>query len=67
MMVLWCGSNPALNYNGGFVLSRGRTQDGMPAEEQATIFHNAHFLLAAPLSNSASILLFLTVMKACLF
>ena len=22
MMVLWCGTNPALDYNGGFVLSR---------------------------------------------
>jgi hypothetical protein len=34
MLVLWCGTNPALDYNGGFVLSRGRTQDGMPAEER---------------------------------
>ena len=25
MFVMWCGSNPALNYNGAFVLSRGRT------------------------------------------
>jgi len=22
MMVFWCGTNPALDYNGGFVLSR---------------------------------------------
>jgi hypothetical protein len=37
MLVLWCGTNPALDYNGGFVLSRGRTQDGMPAEERFDI------------------------------
>ena len=28
MFVMWCGSNPALNYNGAFVLSRGRTLSG---------------------------------------
>jgi len=35
MMVIWCGENPALNYNGGFVLSRGRTQEGMLPETEA--------------------------------
>jgi len=29
MFVMWCGTNPALDYNGAFVLSRGRTQEGM--------------------------------------
>ncbi|XP_023348717.1 violaxanthin de-epoxidase, chloroplastic [Eurytemora carolleeae] len=32
MMVFWCGTNPALDYNGGFVLSRTRTQNEMPSE-----------------------------------
>merc|ERR1712107_904271 len=32
MMVFWCGTNPALDYNGGFVVSRSRTEEGMPAE-----------------------------------
>ena len=29
MFVMWCGTNPALDYNGAFVLSRGRTEEGM--------------------------------------
>ena len=32
MFVMWCGTNPALDYNGAFVLSRGRTEEGMQAE-----------------------------------
>jgi len=32
MMVFWCGTNPALDYNGGFVLSRTRTQNDMLPE-----------------------------------
>jgi len=35
MMVFWCGTNPALNYNGGFVLSRTRTQNDMSEETEA--------------------------------
>ena len=32
MFVMWCGQNPALDYNGAFVLSRGRTEEGMTAD-----------------------------------
>jgi len=35
MMVFWCGTNPALDYNGGFVLSRTRTQNDMKPETEA--------------------------------
>jgi len=35
MMVFWCGTNPALDYNGGFVLSRTRTQNDMLPETEA--------------------------------
>merc|ERR1719348_1204658 len=35
MFVIWCGTNPALEYNGAFVLSRTRTAAGMSAEEEA--------------------------------
>jgi len=35
MFVMWCGQNPALDYNGAFVLSRGRTQEGMLGETEA--------------------------------
>jgi len=35
MFVIWCGTNPALEYNGAFVLSRTRTAEGMSAEEEA--------------------------------
>ena len=35
MFVLWCGSNPALEYNGGFVLSRTRTLDDISPETEA--------------------------------
>jgi len=34
MFVIWCGTNPALNYNGAFVLSSTRTADAMTAEEE---------------------------------
>jgi len=37
MMVFWCGTNPALDYNGGFVVSRSRTEEGMPAEVEAEL------------------------------
>jgi len=32
MMVIWCGVNPAVEYNGGFVVSRFRTKDAIPPE-----------------------------------
>ena len=35
MFVMWCGTNPALDYNGGYVLSRGRTEEGMSADTLA--------------------------------
>jgi len=35
MMVFWCGTNPALDYNGGFVLSRTRTINDMLPETEA--------------------------------
>ena len=35
MFVMWCGTNPALDYNGAFLLSRGRTEAGLPAEAEA--------------------------------
>lgn len=35
MMVLWCGETPILNYNGGFILSRGRTETGMLPETES--------------------------------
>jgi hypothetical protein len=35
MMVMWCGSNPALNYNGGFVVARERTEVAMTPEIEA--------------------------------
>jgi len=36
IMVIWCGQNPVVNYNGGFILSRGRTQAEMlPSSEEA--------------------------------
>jgi len=41
MMVLWCGTNPALDYNGGFVLSRTRTQDDMSPEAEAAFREQA--------------------------
>jgi violaxanthin de-epoxidase len=41
MMVLWCGTNPALDYNGGFVLSRTRTQDDMSPESEAAFREQA--------------------------
>jgi len=41
MMVLWCGTNPALDYNGGFVLSRTRNQDDMKPESEAAFREQA--------------------------
>ena len=35
MMLCRCGTNPALDYNGAFLLSRGRTEAGLPAEAEA--------------------------------
>jgi len=35
MFVMWCGSNPALNYNGAFVLSRGRTLSGINPDTES--------------------------------
>jgi len=35
MFVIWCGENPALNYNGAFVVSRTRTQENMSEETEA--------------------------------
>jgi len=37
MLVMWCGTNPALDYNGGFLLSRGRTQDGLTPESEEAL------------------------------
>ena len=35
LLVVWCGENPALQYNGAFLLSRHRTAAGLqPAAEQ---------------------------------
>ncbi len=33
--VIWCGSNPALEYNGALVLSRNRNLDPIPADVEA--------------------------------
>ena len=35
LMLCRCGTNPALDYNGAFLLSRGRTEAGLPAEAEA--------------------------------
>ena len=35
MLVMWCGTNPALDYNGAFLLSRGRTEEGIEADSLA--------------------------------
>ena len=37
MFVMWCGTNPALDYNGAFVLSRTKTQAGMTKQTE-TLF-----------------------------
>lgn len=37
MMVFWCGTNPALDYNGGFILSRTRTEEGISPETEAEL------------------------------
>jgi len=33
--VIWCGTNPVLNYGGAFVISRHRSLDTMPADVEA--------------------------------
>ena len=33
-VVVWCGYNPMLDYNGAFVLSRAKTEAGMSAETE---------------------------------
>ena len=35
IFVMWCGTNPALDYNGAFVLSRTRTLTGISPETEA--------------------------------
>ena len=37
MLVIWCGTNPALDYNGAFLLSRGRAEEGMQADTLAEL------------------------------
>jgi len=37
MFVIWCGENPALKYNGAFLLSRTRTQEGMSEEVEKVL------------------------------
>jgi len=39
MFVMWCGQNPALDYNGAFVLSRGRVLSELP-EDTETVFRD---------------------------
>ena len=34
MFVMWCGTNPALDYNGAFVLSRHKTQASISQETE---------------------------------
>merc|ERR1719167_1565946 len=36
-VVVWCGSNPMLEYNGGFVLSRQRSDGTLPLELEGEI------------------------------
>ena len=36
-VVVWCGYNPVLDYNGGFVLSRNRSDGTIPASLEPTI------------------------------
>ena len=36
-VVVWCGSNPMLEYNGGFVLSRQRSDGTLPPELEGEI------------------------------
>jgi len=36
-VVVWCGSNPMLEYNGGFLLSRSRSDGSLPADLEPTI------------------------------
>jgi len=36
-IVVWCGYNPMLNYNGAFVLSRSRSDGTLPADLEPTI------------------------------
>ena len=36
-IVIWCGSNPMLDYNGAFVLSRSRSDGTIPVELEKDI------------------------------
>ena len=36
-VVVWCGSNPMLDYNGAFMLSRSRSDGSIPADLEPTI------------------------------
>ena len=36
-VVVWCGSNPMLEYNGGFVLSREKSDGTLPPELEGEI------------------------------
>jgi hypothetical protein len=36
-LVIWCGSNPALDYNGGFVISRHRSLGMLPADVEVEL------------------------------
>ena len=33
--IIWCGSNPAMDYNGAFVMSRHRSLDALPVDIEA--------------------------------
>ncbi len=35
--VVWCGSNPALDYNGAFIVSRQRNEDNLTPEVEAEL------------------------------
>ena len=39
MFVMWCGTNPALDYNGAFVLSRSKSHSGITRETE-TLFRD---------------------------
>ena len=42
-VVVWCGSNPMLDYNGAFVLSRTRSNGTIPADLEPVIRSNKIF------------------------
>ncbi len=39
--LIWCGSNPALEYNGAFIISRYRNLDPIPADVEAEFMNVA--------------------------